>query len=61
MSGRNASGQFEIYTELMKMKHYLLSLAEAVTNEGAMPLSLALRILSHGKRSGKSQERSEVR
>ena len=33
IKGTNASGQFEVDTELMKMKHYLSVLAEAVTNE----------------------------
>lgn len=31
--GTNAAGQFEIDTDLMKMKHYLSVKAEAVTNE----------------------------
>ncbi len=31
--GTNSSGQFEVDTELMKMKHYLSVVAEAVTNE----------------------------
>ena len=33
VKGTNASGQFEIDTDLMKMKHYLSVAAEAVTNE----------------------------
>ena len=33
INGTNASGQFEVDTELMKMKHFLSVLAEAVTNE----------------------------
>lgn len=33
VKGTNASGQFEIDTDLMKMKHYLSVVAEAVTNE----------------------------
>ena len=31
--GTNAAGQFEIDTDLMKMKHYLSVKAESVTNE----------------------------
>ncbi len=31
--GTNAAGQFEIDTDLMKMKHYLSVNAESVTNE----------------------------
>lgn len=33
IKGTNASGQFEVDTELMKMKHYLSVAAEAITNE----------------------------
>lgn len=33
IKGTNASGQFEVDTELMKMKHYLSVTAEAITNE----------------------------
>ena len=33
VKGTNASGQFEVDTELMKMKHYLSVSAEMVTNE----------------------------
>ena len=33
IKGTNSSGQFEVDTELMKMKHYLSVEAEAVTNE----------------------------
>ena len=33
IKGTNASGQFEVDTELMRMKHYLLVAAESVTNE----------------------------
>ncbi len=33
IKGTNASGQFEVDTELMKMKHYLSVVAEAITNE----------------------------
>lgn len=31
--GTNASGQFEVDTDLMKMKHYLSVQSEVVTNE----------------------------
>ncbi len=33
IQGTNASGQFEVDSELMKMKHYLPVVAEAITNE----------------------------
>ncbi len=33
IKGTNASGQFEVDSELMKMKHYLSVTAEAITNE----------------------------
>ena len=33
IKGTNAAGQFEVDTEFMKMKHYLLVLAETITNE----------------------------
>lgn len=33
IKGTNESGQFEVDTELMKMKHYLSVAAEAITNE----------------------------
>ena len=33
VKGTNASGQFEIDTDLMKMKHYLSVMSEAITNE----------------------------
>ena len=33
IKGTNTAGQFEVDTELMKMKHYLSVAAETVTNE----------------------------